>query len=162
MPAKNPRLTITLKPSLGAQLRRLSELTGNSQSGLISELLDGSGPVFERMITVLEAAHQVQGELRGSIVSELDAAQSKLESQLGLALDTIDDGFRPVLEAAEVVKRRAAGAGGTRKKGVFGSSLTPLSNRGVRSGKTSSENQSGNRQPVRRSSSDKSTLKGSL
>ena len=56
MATKNPRLTITLTPSLAAQLRRLSELTGNSQSSLIAELLDGSGPVFDKMIQVLEAA----------------------------------------------------------------------------------------------------------
>ena len=56
MATKNPRLTITLQPSLAAQLRRLSELTGNSQSSLIAELLEGSGPVFDRMIKVMEAA----------------------------------------------------------------------------------------------------------
>ena len=58
MPAKNPRLTITLQPVLAAQLRRLSELTGNSQSALIAELLEGSEPIFTRMIQVLEAAEQ--------------------------------------------------------------------------------------------------------
>lgn len=162
MPAKNPRLTITLKPSLGAQLRRLSELTGNSQSGLISELLDGSGPVFDRMIAVLEAAHQVQGELRGSIVSELDAAQDKLETQLGLALDTLDDGFRPVLEAAEVVRRRSAGAGGTRKKGVAVAASTPLSNRGVRLTQNAGKKEAKNERSKRLSPSEKATSKRSL
>ena len=56
MPTPNPRLTITLEPSTAAQLRRMSELTGNSQSSMISELLSQSAPVFDRLITVLEAA----------------------------------------------------------------------------------------------------------
>ena len=56
MTTKNPRLTITLEPALAAQIKRMSELTGNSQSAIISELLDGSAPVFERVIKVLEAA----------------------------------------------------------------------------------------------------------
>lgn len=129
MPAKNPRLTITLKPTLGAQLRRLSELTGNSQSALIADLLEGSAPVFGRLITVLEAAQLAKGELRGSVAIDLGAAQSKLEAQLGLALDTVDDGFRPILDAAEVVHRRSAGAGGDRTRRAS----TPMSNRGVRS-----------------------------
>lgn len=136
MPAKNPRLTITLSPSLGAVLKRLSHLSGNSQSGLISELLDGSVPVFERLITVLEAAHAAKAELRQSMVAELDAAQTKLESQLGLALEIMDTSFKPILEVGEAVQRRAAGAGGPRSRGGLAPAArlaTPPSNRGVRS-----------------------------
>ena len=55
------RLTITLQPTLAAQLRKLSQLTGNSQSALIGELLEGSGPVFDRMIQVMEAAKTAKG-----------------------------------------------------------------------------------------------------
>ena len=65
MTTKNPRLTITLQPALSAQFRRLSELTGQSQSSIIAELLSGSEPVLERMIRVLEAAEAAKGELRG-------------------------------------------------------------------------------------------------
>lgn len=45
-----------MKPSLKAHLERLSELTGNSQGSLVSDLLEGSEQVFERLIVVLEAA----------------------------------------------------------------------------------------------------------
>ena len=76
MPAKNPRLTITLQPSL-AQLRKLSELTGNSQSGLIGDLLEGSGPVFDRLIQVLEAAQTAKDSMRGKLTQEMGAAQSQ-------------------------------------------------------------------------------------
>lgn len=144
MPAKNPRLTITLQPTLAAQLRRLSELTGNSQSSLIAELLEGSTPVFDRMITLLEAAHQAKEAMRGQVVEGLDDAQSKLEKQLGLALDTWDTAAAPLLDQMEAIQRRAkaparaargprsAGAQAGRK-GAAGKVSTPLSNRGVRS-----------------------------
>lgn len=135
MPAKNPRLCITIEPKLAAQLRRLAELTGNSQSALIGELLEGSSNVFTRVIKVLEAANAVRGSVRGRIAEELEHAQGKLERQLGLALDIVDGS--DLVDKAEDVQRRRR-----RQKGALSRSLaapgsdgkvTPLSNRGVRS-----------------------------
>ena len=143
MPAKNPRITITLKPILATQLKRLSELTGSSQSGLIGEMLDGSIPVFERLIVVLEAAHQAKAELKDHMSESLQAGQAKVEAQLGLALEEFDRASQPILVAAEDVKRRAAGAGGARVARPMGATVspasTPISNRGVRSTATSTK-----------------------
>lgn len=146
MPAKNPRLTITLEPSLAAQLRRLSELTGNSQSALISELLEGSGPTFQRLIQVLEAAQEIREESRGSIGADLKRAQEQLEGQLGFMLDTVDDATMPILEEVERVRRRAARAGlrSGPERAAKGDS-TPLSNRGVRSTTPKTKKPSGSR-----------------
>ena len=147
MPTQNPRLTITLKPSTAALLRRLSELTGNSQSALIAELLEGSEVVFQRLIRVLQAAHDAKDSLTTEMQRSLDAGQSKLEAQLGLALDTMDEATKPVLEVAEKVARRRArrGPASTTRGGPSGGETaaragakreepTPMSNRGVRSG----------------------------
>ena len=142
MAAKNPRLTVTLKPSLKAQIERLSELTGNSQGALVSDLLEGSQPVFARLITVLEAAHEARESLSSRMSADLEAVQGQLEAQLGIAMDLFDEGSRPLLEVAEEVHRRARrgtargprGAGDVRA--VAGSKtgrVTPPSNRGVRS-----------------------------
>ena len=138
MPAKNPRLTITLQPTLAAQLRRLSELTGNSQSALIAELLEGSTPVFDRMIAVLEAAHSAKDAMRGKVAADLEKGQAALEKQLGLALDTFDTHAAPLLEHFEDIKRRAAPGVGMRSTPHLVQAgpkarKTPPSNRGVRS-----------------------------
>jgi len=137
MPAKNPRLTITLQPVIAAQLRRLSELTGNSQSALIAELLDGSSPIFDRVIRVLEAAQQAQNSIKGSVAQGLDDAQSKVEKQLGLVLDLFDDATLPLLADVEQVKRRSRKRGDGRARALGGGAIsaepTPISNRGVRS-----------------------------
>lgn len=140
MPAVNPRITVTLQPQVHAILRELSRLTGNSQSALIAELLLESVPVFERMTTVLQAAEQLkqQGvEARGEITRSLDRAQARIEQQLGLVLDDMDEGVRPVLEQAERVARRRGRADGDAARRAppdrRRSASTPLSNRGVRS-----------------------------
>ena len=142
MPTQNPRLTITLEPTLSAQLRRLSELTGNSQSKLIAELLAGSTPTFDRLIRILEAAEAAKESVKGATAGDLREAHERLEGQLGLMLETLDDATAPLLEEAERIKRRgrkgspggqaraarqAAPAAG--RSGVS----TPISNRGVRS-----------------------------
>lgn len=147
MPTKNPRLTITLEPTLSVQLRRLSELTGNSQAKIISEILDGSTAVFARLITVLEAAKEATASMKGKAAADLDAAQTRMESQLGLILEDFHESTDTLLKEAEVIKRRAtrqpATGGRVRSAGrsaaVVGARqpvVTPPSNRGVRSKKT--------------------------
>ena len=130
MPAKNPRLTITLQPTLAAQLRKLSELTGNSQSALIGELLEGSGPVFDRMIQVMEAAKTAKEAMRGRIAGDIEKAQSRVEEGLGMALEGFDQWTGSLLDEAEAVTRRGVGKRSAARPGA--SAPTPISNRGVR------------------------------
>ena len=133
MPTKNPRLTITLQPSLAAQLRRLSELTGNSQSALIADLLSGSGPVFDRLIQVLEAAEAAKGAMKGRITGEMEVAQSKIEGAMGIVMENFDLFTGSLLDEAEAVGRRARqGHAKAGRGGRGGTPPTPLSNRGVR------------------------------
>ena len=132
---KNPRITVTLQPGVHVVLKRLSALAGNSQSGLVGELLEDSLPVFERMVRVLEAANAAKDSFKVGMSASLDAAQTKLEGQLGLALEAMDEGFRPILEEAEAVRRRESRA--SREKGAAVAARpalrasTPMSNRGV-------------------------------
>jgi hypothetical protein len=110
MPAKNPRLTMTLTPTIAAQLRRLSQLTGNSQAALVSELLEGQEKVFAKLIHVLEAAHLAKGQMVAGLTEDMERAQAKIEAQLGLVLDHFDEGFAPLVAEAEKIQRRAGRA----------------------------------------------------
>lgn len=145
MPTKNPRLTITLEAHFAAQLRRLSELTGNSQSQIISELLEDSEGVFFKIIQVLEAAQVARQEIKGRITLDIQQAQERMERQLGLSIDEPADTVTlPLLADVEKVARRrrkqTAGPAGAQLAGTVRGRLaasvpteTPLSNRGVRS-----------------------------
>jgi sensor domain CHASE-containing protein len=138
MPTTNPRITITLPPALHAQLRRISELTGNSQSALVSSLLETNTEVFARLITVLEAAEDVKEEMRTKVAEDMKAAQGKLEAQMGLSLDLVDAVTGDLVREAEEVRRRrarrSAQAPSARRSGAKSVAPTPMSNRGVRSG----------------------------
>lgn len=106
MATKNPRLTITLQPLIAAQLRRISELTGNSQASLIADLLDGQEVVFDRVIQALEAAKSVKEEMKETLRNDLDKSQKVIEAQLGLVLETMDKSYAPLLKEAEQIRRR--------------------------------------------------------
>lgn len=136
MTTLNPRLTITLKPSVAAQMRELSRLTNQSQSSIIAEILESSDPVFSRLIQVLTAADAAKAELSSKVKKDMEAAQGRVEHQLGLVLEDFDNATRPILDQAEGIKRRAratneASASAPAGRGT-GAKLAPMSNRGVR------------------------------
>lgn len=141
MSTTKPRITITLEPVTALQLKRISELTGNSQSAMVSEVLEQAVPVFDRLIKVLEAAElakqsaaAAQRSVKVRSVGDLDAAQRRIERQLGLVLDDFDDSTAPLLAELEEVQRRARKGALRAGKGAAPEAvLTPLSNRGVRS-----------------------------
>jgi hypothetical protein len=110
MATSNPRITITLNPAVSAVLREMSELTGNSQSSMVAELLEESRPVFEKMVKLLRAAELAKDEVRQSIAKGLDEAQARVEAQLGIAGDLFDGSTDDLLKRAEEVRRRRAGA----------------------------------------------------
>jgi hypothetical protein len=146
MPTHNPRLTITLQPSTSATLRKLSELTGNSQSALISELLEANEAALSRLVLVLQAATDAKLAITEEMASGLKDAQAKVEAQLGLSLEAFDLATAPLLDEAErVVRRRAKNA--TRRAGARQSEggPTPISNRGVRSDTKTPKKLSGTR-----------------
>jgi hypothetical protein len=137
MPTSNPRITITLQPRLAAQFRRLSELTGDSQSKLINGVLESSADTWDSMISIFEAASKAKEELPGVASVDIRRAQKQIEAQLGLVLDDAEKVAGDLLTEVEKVKRRSGRrpkvlARDARSDGVS-AGVTPLSNRGVRS-----------------------------
>jgi hypothetical protein len=144
MPTSNPRLSITVTPELSAVIERLCILLGHSKSAFLADLLHSSLPVFERMIQALEAAKLLQDEARNApneFKASMKAGQERIEEQLGLALDTMDDAFRPLLKESEKVIRRAKAGSATGAAGALpggpkkGSTPRPVT-RGLGRGKT--------------------------
>jgi len=120
---KNPRITVTLTPSLNILLDRLSLASGNSKSGLIAELLEESEPVFNRVLVVLEAAERVKSQMQLSVKDGLLDAQQKLEAQLGLTLDEFEKTGDLFAEIEQVARRSRKGGGRAGRKVGAGGAL---------------------------------------
>lgn len=113
MAGTNPRISVTLKPSLDAAIHRLSEATGQSKSSLVAEILEQAEPVFARMATVIEAAKTATKEAKERMAANLDEAQSKLEVHLGLVNDLFEEHTADLIgDMEQIGRRKAKGAGG--------------------------------------------------
>ncbi len=106
MPTKNPRLTMTLSPPMAEKLRRISELTGNSQASLISDLLEGCTSVFDRLILVLEAAETAKAQLVPQFADDMEASQAEMEKRLFRAFADFEKLAPSEAEHAESIPRR--------------------------------------------------------
>lgn len=138
MSTNKPRITITLEPKTAAQLKRISELTGNSQSSMVSEVLEQSSDVFDRLILVLEAAEQAKASSFGVTAKRLEEAQKRIEGHIGIVLDEFDHATLPLFGRPDVAVpagRDGSGAAAVRDApaALADDAPTPLSNRGVRS-----------------------------
>lgn len=107
MPTLNPRISVTLKPSTDAILRRLSAITGNSKSSLVSEILEESEKLFEKIVITLEAAEKVKSSLAADSIARFELGHAQLQEQLGMAMDLFDNASKPILAQAETISRRA-------------------------------------------------------
>jgi hypothetical protein len=106
MPATNPRIHITVKPSFHAVLQRLSAATGQSMSSLLAEFLQPNEDVFERMATIIEAASTVQADVRRELVSSMESVQAEIERKLGLTKELFEKGSDDLVTQMESISRR--------------------------------------------------------
>ena len=117
MPAKNPRISVTVKPETDALLRRLSALSGDSTSAIVGQILEQSQPVLERLVQVLEAAERAKEHLTAQHAQSLKDAEAQVLEHLGLSMDLFDEASKSIIEEAEAItrKQRKKGATATRQ-----------------------------------------------
>ncbi len=108
MSGLNPRISVTLTPAVDAALKRLSEASGQSRSSLVGEILEQSLPVFERLALVIETAKTATQEAKVRMASNMEAAQTKLESHLGIVNDLFEEQTADLIADIEAIGRRKA------------------------------------------------------
>jgi len=117
---KNPRITITLKPSLYNALIRYSSISGSSISGVISELLEDAEPVLSRLCAVMEAAKSAEGELKSVLKDGLSVTEENLKNQLDTVMAELSDAGDLFTEIEKVAIRRRKAKKSVRATGSEG------------------------------------------
>lgn len=128
MATTKPRITVTLTQRQHDVLRVISECGGQSMSAFISELLEQSLPVLERMAESFRKIKVAQDEQKKRIVDELDQAQAEVEPVLEQVLGQFDLFMAKIEQAAGAAApdaRERAGAA------ALAAPPTPVTNRGV-------------------------------
>lgn len=139
MPTVNPRVNVTLSPSLDALVQRFAQLQRRSKSQVLRELLEAAEPALQRAVALMDAASRAGPEVMAGLSDSLLRAQERVEDALAGSLARIDDRADLVRQAEAVRGRAPAGARGAtaertgRQPGGSGVGNPPSSNRGVRS-----------------------------
>jgi hypothetical protein len=135
MPTFNPRVNVTLSPSLFDLVGHLATLQGASRSQVLRELLEAAEPALQRAVALMQAAERAKGAVRSGLGDSLMRAQDRIEAELGKHLDLVDSTTGDLVEMAQRIEGRRPGrtraSGGARGGG--GVPNPPASNRGVKS-----------------------------
>jgi hypothetical protein len=144
MPTTNPRVNVTLSPSLDSLVTRLSGLERVSKSMVLRELLEAAEPSLLHAVALMEAAQGAGVEARKRIAQDLEASVTAARGVTDLAHRLAANSHRDIVAEAEAIRgrrppRRARGAGAPGRLPATGKSKPkvpkdpPISNRGVKS-----------------------------
>lgn len=144
MPTSNPRVNVTLTPSLDLLLSRMAKNTRTSKSQVLRELLEAAEPALQRAVTLMDAATAAADAVKEGLAKSLDKSQAQAEKALAKQMGMMDALSNDLVAQAEAIRERRPGrAGGTSAvpgsppslgAGVEGEpSNPPASNRGVKS-----------------------------
>ena len=85
-----PRITVTLEKRQHDVLHSISESTGQSMSAMVSEVIELSMPVFERMAVTFQQLKNQSDKQKAEMAAAMDRAQDQLEPIAQAALDQFD------------------------------------------------------------------------
>ena len=138
MPTTNPRVQVTLSPTLDALVRRLAMHQRLSKSQVLRELLEVAEPALQRAVALMEAASSAQEQAKAHLARSLGKATDRAEVSLAQVFAGLDAATADLVAQAEAVRGRRP----PRKRparsvvGAEGAPNPPASNRGVKSRKT--------------------------
>ena len=153
MPTINPRINVTLSPSLYGMVGELAKYQRVSRSMVLRELLEASEPALAQVVAMMRAAEDMSEAAKSRLLTDMDSALVKLEATKDEALALAAGATADLVAQAESIRGRRPGrrAGGVRQRPT-GSAVRPdlsdsspapsgppSSNRGVKSLHTATE-----------------------
>jgi hypothetical protein len=111
MPTVNPRVNVTLSPSLDLVVSRLAALQRVSKSSVLRELLEAAAPALTRAVALMEAAEKAKPDIISGLARSLERSQTAAEVALESALHALDHS-EDLVSQAEAVRGRRPGSGG--------------------------------------------------
>jgi hypothetical protein len=146
MPTLNPRINVTLSPSLDSLVSRLAGLERVSKSMVLRELLEAAEPSLVHAVALMEAAQGAGAKARKNLVRDLESGIKAAEGTSELMLQNMALQTRDLVTAAQEVQGRRPARGrrgaptvaapalrpAVRTKATISAKRPPLSNRGVK------------------------------
>lgn len=106
MPTANPRVNVTLSPSLDSLVGQLASLERISKSSVLRELLETAEPQLRQVVALMVAAKGASATARKAIVSDMELALRSIEGTSNLAFQVAANHTRDMVSEAEAVRGR--------------------------------------------------------
>lgn len=153
MPTVNPRINVTLSPSLFGMVDELAKHQRVSKSMVLRELLEASEPALAQVVAMLKAAESMTEAARKRLLQDMDSTITSMEMKKDQALALAAGMTADLVAQAEAIKGRRPGRQLARKRSAGGLAVgtsavgdqspapirPPSSNRGVKSLHTATE-----------------------
>ena len=147
MPTANPRINVTLSPSIYIMVEELAKHQRVSRSMVLRELLEASEPALAQVVAMLKAAENMTEAARDRMRRDMDQTLTSLENKAEQALALAAGVTSDLVSQAEAIRGRRPRRQVARKRSAgdlaAGNSATvepeqiavrpPSSNRGVKS-----------------------------
>lgn len=146
MTTVNPRVNVTLSPSLDSLVSQLAGFERISKSMVLRELLEAAEPALRQAVALMEAAKGASVTARQNLASDLEAGIKAGEGTSQLMLQNLAHHTRDMVTEAETIRGRrpprskaqlpVVASAAKRPRTGRGSGLAPrppTSNRGVKS-----------------------------
>jgi hypothetical protein len=125
MPTLNPRINVTLSPSLDSLVGRLASLERVSKSMVLRELLEAAEPSLVHAVALMEAALGAGANARKNLVRDLESGIKAAEGTSELMLQNMALQTRDLVSEAQAVKGRRPARGRRGAPPVTGSAPRP-------------------------------------
>lgn len=106
MPSLNPRVNVTLSPSLDALLSQLAGFERVSKSSVLRELLEAAEPSLRQAAALMEAAKGASVSARANIVRDLEQGLQAAQGVQHLALQVAANHTRDIVSEAQAIRGR--------------------------------------------------------
>jgi hypothetical protein len=106
MPTENPRVNVTLSPSLDSLVARLAKLQRVSKSTVLRELLEAAEPSLRSVVALMEAAQGASVKARTDLVRDLEQSVQAAKTVQHLALSVAANHTRDMVSEAEAIRGR--------------------------------------------------------
>lgn len=107
MPTFNPRVNVTLSPSLDVLVSRLAAHQHSSKSQVLRELLEAAEPALQRAVALMDVAASASDEVKSGLARSLEKAQDRAEDAMHVVFGRLDQASALATETQAVKGRRA-------------------------------------------------------
>lgn len=127
MPTINPRINVTLSPSLYGMVGELAKYQRVSRSMVLRELLEASEPALAQVVAMMRAAEDMTEAARKRLLQDMDSTITSMEMKKDQALALAAGMTADLVVQAEAIKGRRPSRQLARKRSAGGLAARPSS-----------------------------------